>query len=217
MLNSLLAEVRDLERRDADLALKIEDLIGLEHDIANLRSAAGAISIFSDGFPEARLRALEEIRRAEEEAKRRAEAVRTADAELTAAKGDARASAERALATAETSRRTAESRLAHARDELATLEREAAANEADSASIEARARALAERVGDNPEPGLDGVERWGSRARAKVFAERTHAESERQQLITQANELGSAALGEPLLSSSVSEVRRRVEKALNRG
>jgi DNA repair exonuclease SbcCD ATPase subunit len=217
MLNSLLAEVRDLERRDADLALKIEDLIALEHDIANLRSAAGAITIFSDALPEARLRALEEIRRAEEEAKRRAEAVRTADAELAAAKGDdARASAERAVATAETSRRTAESRLAHARDELATLEREAAANQTDSASIEARARALAERVGDTPEPGLDGVERWGSRARAKVFAERTHAESERQQLITQANELGSAALGEPLLSSSVSEVRRQVE-ALNRG
>jgi chromosome segregation ATPase len=215
MLNSLLADVRDLERRDADLALKIEDLIGLEHDIANLRSAAGAISIFRNELPAARLRALEEIRRAEEEAKRRADAVRDADAEVATAKSDeARASAKRAVATAETSLRTAQARLARARDELAALDEEAEANEADRASIEARARALAERIGEPPEPGLEGLERWGSRARAKVFSERTHAESERQRLIAEANELGASALGEPLLSSSVREVRRGLEEAL---
>ena len=90
------------------------------------------------------------------------------------------------------------------------LEQEAAAAEAETAALVERARELSERVGV---PFGDDVEQWAARARAAVFAQRTHAEGERQRIQTEASELASAVTGEPLVGD-VSRVRRAVEAAL---
>jgi hypothetical protein len=107
--------------------------------------------------------------------------------------------------------------VARAREALAALEREAEANEAGAARLEKQSRELGGRLGELPEPGLERLEPWGARARASVFAQRTHAEAERQRVIEEATELGSAATGESLAGSGVGAVRARVEAAWSRG
>jgi chromosome segregation ATPase len=208
----LLATVRELEQRDAALAEQIDNLVALERAVAVVRTGAEAIAAFGKRLPAARAAAAEELEHAETEVARRTEVTRGAQTDLERARDDARADAERALATAEASLRTAMSRLGRARVEVAALEREAAENEQQAASLADQARVLAERIGERPE---EDVERWGARARARVFADRTYAEAERQRLIAEAAELGSVVVGEPLAGSNVSAVRRRVEAALS--
>jgi chromosome segregation ATPase len=215
---SLLDAIRELESHDAVLASEIAELMRLEREIAALRAGAEALLRFRVELPERSARAQAELQAAEAEVARRAEAVRSAQAEVARAKSDeARAAAERAVATAETSLRTAEARVAREREALAALEREAEANEAEAALLEEQARELGAGLGEMPEPGLERLEPWGARVRASVFAQRTHAEAERQRVIEEATELGSAATGESLAGSGVEAVRARVESALSRG
>jgi hypothetical protein len=118
--------------------------------------------------------------------------------------------------------RIAERRLASAQSELRRLEEEAAAAEQEAAELEAKARALAESLrerpglaegaGKAPAPGLDGVARWATEARAALFVARGTLAREREALIRQANELGTAVLGEPLTAQSPSTVASRIER-----
>ncbi len=77
--------------------------------------------------------------------------------------------------------------------------------------------AIAERMGgapritDAPQPGDDLVD-WGSRARAALYLARTSFEHEREQIVREAAEIGSSALGEPVYGSTVEAVLRRLEE-----
>ena len=218
MAQSLLDAIRELEARDAVLAAEIDELVRVEREIADARERAAAVQRFFTEMPARRASVEAELSEAEAVVSRRAGAVRAAEEEVTRAKNDdARVAAERALATARASLETAEAHVARLRDDLAALTREAAATEQEGADLERRARELGARVGEEPEAGLDGIEPWGAAARAKVFAERTHAEAERQRVIAEAAELGSAVTGESLAGAGVGAVRARVEATLNRG
>lgn len=62
--------------------------------------------------------------------------------------------------------------------------------------------------------GLDGVAEWSSGARAALLVARGTVATEREGVLRQANELGSALLGESLATSSAAIVARRVADAL---
>ena len=218
MAQSLLDAIRELETRDAVLAAEIDELVQLEREIAHLRDRAAAVRRFVAESPARRPRAETELADAEAALSRRADAVRTAEDALARTKNDdARVAAERAVATAHESLETAEAHVARARAELDALARETAATEQEAAALAERARALGRRVGIDPDAGADTIEPWGAAARAAVFAQRTHAETERQRLIAEAAELGSAVTGESLAGAGVGAVRARVEAALSRG
>jgi DNA repair exonuclease SbcCD ATPase subunit len=215
---SLLDAIRELEARDAVLAAEIDELVALERDIADLRERAADVQRFLGELPERRARAEAELADAEASVAHRLEAARAAEEEPERAKNDdARAAAERALATARESLATAEAHVARVREDLDGLARSADAMEAEGRELEDRALALGARLGEEPEPGLTGIEPWGAAARAAVFAQRTHAEAERERGIDEATELGSAVTGESLAGAGVGAVRARVEAALNRG
>jgi chromosome segregation protein len=215
---SLLDAIRELEARDTVLAAEIDELVELEREIADLRERAAAVQRFHAEFPERRARAEAELAEAEAAVAHRLEAVHAAEEEPARAKSDdARAAAERALATARESLATAEAHVARVREDLDGLTRAADAMEAEGRELQDRALAVGARVGEEPEPGLGGIEPWGAAARAAVFAQRTHAEAERERGIDEATELGSAVTGESLAGAGVRAVRARVEAALNRG
>jgi chromosome segregation ATPase len=215
---SLLDAIRELEARDAVLAAETEELVQLEREIADVRERAAAVQRFLDELPQRRARSEAEQSDAEATIARRRDAVHAAEEELARAKNDdARVAAERALATAREFLETAEAHVARVRDDLDMLTREARSVEREASELEQRAHALGERVGEEPEPGLAAIEPWGAAARAAVFAQRTHAEAERERLIDEATELGSAVTGESLAGASVPAVRARVEATLSRG
>ena len=56
---------------------------------------------------------------------------------------------------------------------------------------------------------------WVDTAQAALLVAHSQAAAERDAVIRQANELGSAVLGEPLGSASVAVLTRRVEQALD--
>jgi hypothetical protein len=215
---SLLDAIRELEARDTVLAAEIDELVKLEREIAELRERAADVQRFLADTPERRARAEAELADAEAAVAHRLEFVRAAEEEPTRAKNDdARAVAERTLATARESLATAEAHVARVHEDIDGLTRAADAMEADARELQDRALAVGARVGEEPEPGLDAIEPWGAAARAKVFAQRTHAEAERDRGIDEATELGSAVTGESLAGAGVGAVRARVEAALNRG
>jgi chromosome segregation protein len=215
---SLLDAIRELEARDTVLAAEIDELVKLEREIAELRERAADVQRFLDELPERRARAEAELSDAEAAVAHRLESVRAAEEEPGRAKNDdARAVAERALATARESLATAEAHVARVREDIDGLTRAADAMEAEARELQDHALSVGARVGEEPEPGLAGIEPWGAAARARVFAQRTHAEAERDRGIDEAAELGSVVTGESLAGAGVGAVRARVEAALNRG
>ena len=104
----------------------------------------------------------------------------------------------------------AKARAARVRSERERLEQEAAAAEAAAARLLECARVTAERTGGVV---ADDVEQWAARARAAVFAERTHAEGERQRVQAEATELGASVTGDAFVGD-VPRVRSAVEAAL---
>jgi chromosome segregation ATPase len=215
---SLLDAIRELEARDAVLAAEIDDLLQLEHEIADVRERAAAEQRFLAELPERRARADAELADAEAAVAHRTDAVRASEEELARTQNDeAHAAAERALATARESLATAEAHVARVGADLEGLTRAAEAMKKETAELDQRVLALGARVGEEPEPGLEGIEPWGAAARAAVFARRTHAEAERDRLIDEAAEVGSAVTGESLAGAGVGAIRARVEAALSRG
>ena len=69
-----------------------------------------------------------------------------------------------------------------------------------------------------PRPGtsLAEIDEWGARAHAALFVVRGGLESEREKVVVEAHALAEAALGEQTAGVSVALVRRRLEESLAR-
>ena len=70
---------------------------------------------------------------------------------------------------------------------------------------------VAPAAGKVPSSGLGGVADWAVAARAALLVARSAAATERDAIIRQANELGSAALGSPLAASGPRAVLDRLQ------
>jgi len=223
----ILDALAELERTDEEIGAALNDLDALAAELDSIRSGAAELQAFQRGLPSERERLSAELERAR--------------AEATAAQ-DAMAEAEQAVRTAEPAgAQEAERFLVRARDRLAGAERRAAAaaskrgeleNEVNEAAVkglelQAHARKLAAELGGKsqvaddagkePSAGLDGLESWAEVARAALFVARGQLASQRDAVIRQANEIGAAALGEPLTAMGTGALARRVEQGLARG
>ncbi len=76
-------------------------------------------------------------------------------------------------------------------------------------------RERAARVEADPPAGesLEELAAWATETRAALYVRRAQVAAQREAAIRQANELGSALLGEPLVAQSAALVARRVEEA----
>jgi len=213
--------VRELERRDRNLASAIAELETLESEVEAIRSRAAELAHVLSSLPERRTELLEHraAALAELDCRRQALVEASAEHEEAERRGSEEriAAAWRALTRSEDSVAAGEARLGRVTTEEADLEAEAEAAERERPELASRAADVARRLRTAPrisarvDPGDDLVD-WGSRARAALFLARTGLEREREQIIREAVELGTASLGEPLYGSTVAAVRRRLEE-----
>jgi hypothetical protein len=219
------AHLVELERCDAAAAAVLADVEELQHTVDLLRARARAVAEFQAALPaerewrrgaiaaaDVRLRAAESARESAETELARAEKKRGEEQ---------RAKAARAAAEAREDVRVAEGELTRARDAAAALEAEADQTAAEAASVRGDAETAAARLAALPRltplGALDDVETWGARARGALLVLHGSLAAERDAIVREANELGSALLGEPLGATSVTGVRERVERALQTG
>lgn len=220
-MTDLLAYARELEAEDAALAGAIADVEGLRRAAGELRGRAVHAVDFLARLPEAMAAVAGAVAEAESELDLRLADLREAEAELERArKEEAVLAARRAVVRTRDLASGTERKLERLRAEGSALDEEARAIEADLPELERAAAGLAEGVGGvrrapevgAPGPGALEVASWAAYAEAALLVARSGLETERERIVRQANELGASAFGEPLVSSSVSLVRERLER-----
>jgi chromosome segregation ATPase len=224
-----LARAAELEREDRMVAQELAVL-------SDLADRAGSVSARGADVRETLARIPEEL----DELDRRA---RLADTEHETARAELQLAEER-LSALERGRRRRTDETERARREAATARQRLADAEADvvrlrergeqlrrddrelrdearllthtAAGIAAELRQISRVPGDagrEPET-LAAVEDWGQLVRSALLVARGGLETERERIVTEANVLGTSALGETLGASSVSLVRQRLEREL---
>ena len=223
-----LEVARTLEEEDERLAAALAEVGELEREAAAVRERARGLSELIASGPERLVAAEATIDEAGRELERRRDQAARVQAELAEAErsGDERRieSARRAVQRALDSVRAGERRLERTTSARADLEQQLREAEAAEPLLEEQSRALSERLAAvprisrsgvaPPEPGLDGIDEWASRVAAALFVVRSSLETERERLIREANELASSVLGDPVVDTSVSLVRARLDRAL---
>jgi len=225
-----LAHARLLARRDEELARELEIVRDLHERAAAIRARAREIEDGLERIPGelAELGALLQ-ETASEIAGARAE-LEAAEARLAGLETSRRAKpdeVDRARSEAGTAReRLADAgaqleRLTASGEELRTEERalrgdaEALPHEAGRVADGLRGVArVAESARADPGSSLEELQEWAARVRSALFVARGTLETERERVVTEANALGTAVLGESLGASSVAVVRRRLEETL---
>jgi hypothetical protein len=230
-VTSLLELAADLERRDAALAVEIDDVERLATAAKEIASRAEAIAALLDSAPAEHAG----IDRAEAEAIAQRDlaesdlATALADvARLEAAGrgGQDLEEARRDLGHAQVAARDAVVRTERIACTRATLVKSERTARADVPSLAAEAQTVARRLAELPrvsasgrgvpEPSVSGLMEWSARVHAALVVVRGQLVVERDRLVREANELGSLVLGEPLAGSSVALVGRRVRTMLAR-
>ena len=202
-----LAFLHELERTDEELSARLERLDGLAHEVQEIGARATELSERLARLPAERAA----VATACADAERDIEARRKEHDEVLAAGYRDEAEARREQTRAADLLHSAERRL-----EAATSEEVRLAEEEETAAREARD--LGERavgLDANPPAGdsLEELAAWATETRAALFVRRAQVAAQREMAIRQANELGSALLGESLVAQSAALVARRVEEA----
>jgi colicin import membrane protein len=219
---SALAFVEELERRDADVADRLASVEELERTVDRLRVRAVELLAFRASLPGERAVRARAVGLAQDAVAVAQATLAQAEAELERVREKERAAAEHAVAVAREAERSAARELERMRNAAAALEEEAAQAEVEARELEGEAGRTAERLAAVPRlshdaarlprPGLEGVEEWGARARPALLLLRAALAAERDAIVREANELGSAVLGESLGAASVRRVRERLER-----
>jgi chromosome segregation ATPase len=228
-LAALLDHAADLERRDEAVARELERVQGLADRAGAVRSRAEEVRDALDRLPAE----LDELSRlthdAEAETQTAGVELRRAEERLAALERSRRRKREET----DRARREAETAGERLADAIANVERLRARGEqlraaekalhdegdrlTESAAVIATDLRHVPRVADDAGHGpetLAAVEDWGQLVRSALFVARGTLEADREQLVTEANELGASALGDTFGAASVALVRRRLEREL---
>jgi len=227
-LEELVSHAAELERRDAEVAAELGMVTDVAERAGSLRARAAEIHETLERLPHeleglARRRddaraevdtALAEHTRAEERVaalsrarRRKQDELDRAEREASTARDlldDARAEVERLGVRADTLR--ASEHELHI--EAETLARTAKATAAELVRI----RRIPDAPGLVPGETLEELEEWGLLVRSAVLVARGTLEAERERIVVEANALAAGVLGEPLGTSSVALVHRRLEE-----
>lgn len=230
VVEDILAHARDLERRDAAVAARLSVVASLAEAVASFRSQVDELQRTLRSIPAERERLALGRRAAEDELERVAAELERAEAllaDLERSRRRRRGELERATKETATARETlvdahaSAERVMSASAVLDGLERDCAREAhllADRAAVLSGEIRAYERVAADPAQGpgaeLEQLEGWASQSRAALFVARGTLETEREQIVVEANVLGTVVLGETLGASSVAVVRQRLEQRL---
>jgi chromosome segregation ATPase len=220
---SALSLLEDLESRDVEAAARLADVDELHSQAEGLRERASTLLSFEDALPTERAARTAAVGRAEDALSRARHAREDAERELERAREKERAQAERALVEARADEHAAAEELRRAQDAAAALEHEAEQADVEGRELQQEALRTAERLASLPRlshdatrppgEGLAAVEEWSARARPALLLLRSALAAERDAIVREANEVGSAALGEPLGATSVRRVREQIAQS----
>jgi hypothetical protein len=206
-MDSVLALADELERRDAEIARRLDAVEERQHEIDGLRGVAASVAHALELLPgqrakqaddeaaafEARARAVTELREAEQES----DPLAVGRARITLD------SAEHWVAETEAQR-----------ERLLAEELNARARAARTAE---RATELGVELPDvqtQTQAALAAVDEWASRERGALLVEHSGLARERDAVVREASELLASVLGEPLASTSVAGLRSRLERGI---
>jgi hypothetical protein len=219
----VLTLLEDLELADAEKSAQVNELHEFLERVRTVRGTATGVQVTQADLPARRVRAEQSLDRARAEV----EAARAALAEAQealrlAGKGEERR-AELFEVRARDRLSVAERRVAEGETEVETVDEAGRQLDVIAAGLQADGEAIAnalqsrpniaKEAGLAPAPGLEALLTWAEAAQAALFVARGQAMAEHDAVVRQANELGSAALGEPLGAASVAVVVRRIESA----
>jgi hypothetical protein len=217
----VLETLRDLELADEKLAETLAELDDLARETELVRLRALDVIALREELPKRRVEAVARLESSAAEVAAAQARLAEAERAVESSSNDAEREAERFLVRARDRLTVVERLQAEAKADLAKLDRQADEGERAAVGLEEGARSLAEALegrarladaaGVPPEGGLSGIVQWGEGARAALFVARSQLAAERDALIRQANELGTAALGESIGAGSAANVIRRVE------
>jgi chromosome segregation ATPase len=220
----VLALLAELQETDAGKGAILDDLEHLYEEVRAVQATADQLQSFQSRLPAERQSAARALADARGDLKAARELLTDAEQAVRMAKKDTERDAELFEVRARDRLSVRERRAVGAQAAVDDLERAARDAETRALALEAKARSLAddlrtrprvaEDAGSVPEQGLVGISKWAKGARAALFVAQGQVTAEREAVIRQANELGSAALAEPLGSVSVAVVKRRVQSAL---
>jgi hypothetical protein len=229
-VETVLALVDELERRDADIAAHIEVVALLLQRVDTLRARSTLVRARLGEIPgeheaakaaEAAAGRREDDARAElVEAEHRAENVassRRAGEETQAQAAREVDRAREVLIDAGRGREHAVARRAALIDEehvLVTEARGIVVSAGETAVEIQELRRVSESGKSAPGSSLADVEAWGARAHAALFVVRGGLEVERERVVVEAASLGASVLGEHFAGSSIALIRRQLEKSL---
>jgi chromosome segregation ATPase len=224
----LLALVRELEREDADLAARLDIVVGLIGRVDQVRDRSRRVLRRLEALPNEIARAMEGERdarqRTEEAEAELAEAERRLDevSRSRRAGNEAKAEAERAVKRLTVAAADASATVLRMEEHVQALANDEVELGAEAAELAVEAQELAREVAEVPSlsesgraaPGrsLEEIDEWGARAHAALFVVRGGLESQREKVVLEAN-LAAGALGDPA-GVSVALVRRMLEQSL---
>jgi chromosome segregation ATPase len=211
----ILVFAEELERRDADVARRLDAVEARQHAVEEVRQAIAEAA--------AQLQRLPALRKAQEldeaaafEARTRAvTAVREAEEHVSGARESDRPSAERRLDDARARLQAVEREIEHVerrREALREDERGALEQVASAASLAASLGADADAAGP-PGEVISLVAEWAARERGALILEHSNLVGERDVVVREASELLASTLGEPSALTSVAGLRARLERS----
>jgi chromosome segregation ATPase len=215
-VDSLLVFADELERRDADVAERLDDVERRQREVDEVRHAVAEA--------EAQLRRLPELRRTQErdeaaafDARAQAvTAVREGEENAAHARESERASAERRLDDARAALQALEREIAHLEQSRKALhdEEQEALREVASAGERAVALGAELDVTAAADTVIGAVGEWAAHERGALLLEHSNLVRERDAVIREASELLASVLGDAMALTSVPGLRARLEQAL---
>lgn len=212
-----VGELKELERREAELAAAARTLRELDGEIASVRVRAEEIDAFFAGYPETEGRRREAVAAAESELAERERELDEARRSLERTRdAEARATAERVVDRARDHVSVAAERVARAAAVREDLEREAESLPEELPGLTERAEAITGGLDEveAPEPAPRALIDWAGRAHASLFVTLAQVETQRDRLFREASELATMMLGEPAFGATPGQIRARVEARL---
>lgn len=200
-----LSELRELARRDGELAGHAAELRRRDREVGETRARAEAIDAFFAAYPEHEAGHHAVVAAAEAEiAQRRAELAQAQAALARSREEEERIHAQHVVDRARDHIDVAEAALQRAAGELAALEDDAASFPDELVELERRAGAKV--------TGARGLIEWASHTHAELFVAARQIDAQRERLIREAHELATMLLGEDTFGATIEQALERVEE-----
>jgi chromosome segregation ATPase len=209
-----ISDLRELARRDDELAADTGRLRRLDAEVAAIRTRAESIEAFFAAYPATETKSDDAIRSATAELGLRQAELHSAELELANVRDERqREPAVRAVARATDRVSAAEAHLTRTTAERAELARDATTLPTEVPGLRERAGSVSEHVPEVAAPGdgLGPLIDWCSHAHAELFVVTGQLDATRERIVREANELASMLLGEPTYGSTVAQALARVE------